>query len=62
MLNNIKGKQWWAVQGSNLWPLPCQGSDLVNSIAFSAPPDAAGHVSFTTSSYAPWATLSGERL
>jgi hypothetical protein len=21
-------RKWWAVQGSNLWPLPCQGSAL----------------------------------
>ena len=27
-LSEIISKQWWAVQGSNLWPLPCQGSAL----------------------------------
>ena len=41
---------WWAVQGSNLWPLPCQGTELDDSLAFRAITDAFGHVWFAIGS------------
>ena len=41
------------------WPRPlsCQGCSLPKSIEFSSTTDAAGHVSFITSSYTPWASV-----
>ena len=48
---------WWAVQGTNLWPLPCQVTSLAVLLAFWAIIGDFEHVSFITSSYAPWATV-----
>lgn len=50
-------KSWWAVQGSNLWPLPCQGRDLRNNLLVSVISRHFGHVSFITCPHVSWATL-----
>lgn len=59
-IENI-GLYWWAVQGSNLWPLPCQGIRPSKTGLFTSITGEFDHFAFTKRHYTLWASVGGER-